>query len=98
MSRYVSKRVPEFGSRCQIRYDAEMRYLGEHHEHGSAPVSKFLIAITVGQAAGWGAAALVRGGFHKDACSTKEAADIFVSNGVFMIVSGLVWLALTKKP
>ena len=75
-----------------------MPYLGEHHDDGAASVSKFLIAVSVGQAAGWGAAALARGGFHKDPCSTKEAADIFVSNGVFMIVGGLVWLFLTRKP
>lgn len=74
-----------------------MKYLGEHHDNGSAPVSKFLIAVTVGQAAGWGAAALVRGGFHRDACSTREAADIFVSNGVFVLVSGLTWLFLTRS-
>ncbi len=75
-----------------------MRYLGEHHEHGSASVSKFLIAVTAGQAAGWGAAAIARHGFHKDACSTQEAADMFVSNGVFIVISGIVWLLLTRKP
>lgn len=74
-----------------------MRYLGEHHASGSAPVSKFLIAVTVGQAAGWGAAAIARGGFHKDACSTREAADVFVGTGVFWIVSGLTWIFLTRK-
>lgn len=74
-----------------------MRYLGEHHDKGSAPVSKFLIAVTVGQAAGFGAAALTRMGKKRDACSTQEAVELFVSTGVFWIVGGLVWVALTKK-
>ena len=74
-----------------------MKYLGEHHDGGAASVSKFLIAVSVGQAAGFGAAALARGGFHKDACSTREAADMFVGNGVFLIAAGLTWIFLTRK-
>lgn len=75
-----------------------MRYLGEHHDGGGASVSKFLVAVSIGQAAGWGAAALARGGFHKDACSTREAVDMFVSNGVFLLAGGLAWVFLTRKP
>lgn len=89
--------MPEFGRLCQIVYFEEMRYLGEHHENGAASVSKFLVAISIGQAAGWGAAAAVRGGFHKDACSTREAVDMFVSNGVFLVAAGLSWILLTRK-
>jgi len=74
------------------------RYLGEHHANGSAPVWKFLTAITVGQAAGFGAATIMRIGKKKaDACSTQAASELFVSTGVFWIVGGLVWVALTKK-
>lgn len=75
-----------------------MRYLGEHHTNGSAPVWKFLTAITVGQAAGWGAAMLTRVGKKQDACSTQQAVEMFVSTGVFWLVGGLAWIALTKKP
>lgn len=75
-----------------------MRYLGEHHTNGSAPVWKFLTAITVGQAAGFGAAALTRVGKKANPCSTQEAVELFVSTGVFWLVGGLVYVALTKKP
>ena len=75
-----------------------MRYLGEHHSNGSAPVWKFLAAITAGQAAGFGAVALTRIGKKTDACSTQNAKELFVSTGVFWIVAGLTWVALTKKP
>ena len=74
-----------------------MKYLGEHHASGSAPTWKFLTAITVGQAAGFGAGALARRAFHDDGLSTKAAAEVFVGAGVFTIVSGLVWIWLTRK-
>jgi hypothetical protein len=92
--------MPRFGLRCQIRYCEAMpqqRYLGAHAPDGAASVSKFLTAVTIGQAAGWGAAALARGGFHKDSCSTREAVDMFVSNGVFLLIGGLSWVLLTRE-
>lgn len=81
-----------------ISYSESVKYLGESHAGGSAPVWKFLTAVTVGQAAGFGAAMITRIGKKNDACSERAAAEMFVSTGVFWIVGGLTWLALTKKP
>ena len=75
-----------------------VKYLGEHHANGSAPVWKFLAAVTAGQAAGFAAGSLTRRAFHRDALATKDAVDLFVGTGVFTIVSGLTWIFLTRKP
>jgi len=74
-----------------------MRYLGEHASNGSAPTWKFLTALMIGQIAGFGGAALARGAFKKEACSTREASEFFVGAGVFTISAGLAWVFLTRK-
>lgn len=75
----------------------QRRYLGEHASNGSAPVWKFLTAVTVGQLAGFGAAALARGSMRKEACSTREAMEVFAGVAGFWLVGGLSWVLLTKR-